>query len=212
MKKDLTELVFILDRSGSMFSIWDDAAGSFEAFVEEQKQVPGEANLTLAVFDDRYDEVLQSKTLAEVDGMIVKQYPPRGMTALLDAVGKTIATVGERIKNMPEEDRPEKVAVAIMTDGCENSSSEYTGEKIKEMIEHQTDKYKWEFFFLGANVDAFANGGGMGIPMMNTMNFAATSKGIRCASKSYSETMTQYRTGQNHNLSDHDQQVTDGDE
>ena len=149
-QENLTEIVCIVDRSGSMDAIRKDAQGGFDAFIEEQQKEPGEATVTLAQFDDKYEMVWENKPLVEIkkgDYLLM----PRGMTALLDAVGKTVRSVGERLDRTDEDKRPAKVIVTIITDGHENHSKEYKREQIMEMINHQRDKYKWEFLFLAAN-------------------------------------------------------------
>ncbi len=205
MKKNLTELVFIMDRSGSMQSIRSDAIGAFNAFIEDQEKLPGEANLTLVLFNDEYKEVFVSKSIKEVSRITEEDYSPAGMTALFDAVGRTIDKVGERLRELPERNRPERVAVAIMTDGYENRSTEYNQEQIAKMIKTQEDDYNWDFFFLGANIDSFATGGGMGVSAFNTMNFSATPVGVRNAMQSYSSTIADYRLGNDVDLSQHSQ-------
>lgn len=184
MKEDLTEIVLIVDRSGSMASIKEDAQGGFNEFIEEQKKLEGEARVTLIQFDTEIDTVYDNVNINEV-----KEYTliPRSMTALLDAVGYTISKVGERLSNTPEEEKPSKVMVCIITDGQENSSKEYDRTKIKEMIEHQRTKYSWEFVFIGANVDAFSEAGSLGV--LYSATYDATGKGIKSAF-SYSSDMT----------------------
>ncbi|MFW9872522.1 MAG: hypothetical protein ACFFG0_05415, partial [Candidatus Thorarchaeota archaeon] len=145
------EIVCIIDRSGSMASIAKDAIGGFNTFLEEQKKVKGEATLTFIQFDTDYEIIHENKPLFDVPKLNESTFQPRGATALLDAVGKTIDSVGKRLSNMQENNRPEKVIVAILTDGEENSSKEYTLSKVREMITHQRDKYQWEFIFLAAN-------------------------------------------------------------
>lgn len=160
MNKNLTEIVLVSDRSGSMSSCLQEAEGGINRFIDEQKTGPGEAKLTLIQFDDVYEVVH--------DGMPIREVPkyelhPRGWTALLDAIGKAMTTVGERLSKANDEDLPGLVVCVIGTDGHENNSKEYTGPQIKEMIEHQQKNYNWQFQFLGANIDAIVAGGLMGI-------------------------------------------------
>ena len=194
-KKDFSEIICIIDRSGSMGSIRNDSIFGFNTFLQEQKKLPGEANLTLILFDDEYLVVHNNVNIQDVPELTEKTYVPRGWTALLDAIGKTIVTVGERLDKTPEENRPEKVIVAILTDGEENDSEEYTSkEKINEMITHQREKYNWQFIFLGANQDAFKTGGSLGINSADTFNFAANSVGTRSAYNNMTKTVSSYRT------------------
>jgi len=193
-KKDFSEIVCVIDRSGSMEAIKTDAIGGFNSFVEEQKKVPGKASLTFTQFDTVYEVVYANKMLNDVPVLDEKTYIPRGMTALLDAIGRTINEVGVRLANMAEKDRPEKVIFAILTDGEENASREFTKDKIFEMITRQKETYSWEFIFLVANQDAIQAGMGLGIDMKDAFNFAATGKGVRSAYAGMSNTVTQYRT------------------
>lgn len=171
MKENLTEIICLLDRSGSMNSIITDAIGGFNKFLKDQKEVLGEAKLTLALFDDEYEIIHNGINIQSVPELNSLTYVPRGWTALYDAVGKTINTVGERLAKLSEEERPSKVIFVILTDGHENSSKEFTGQKIKEMIKHQKEKYSWMFVFLGANLDANKTASGMGIS--NSIQFAS---------------------------------------
>ena len=160
MRTDLTDITMVIDRSGSMESIKSDAEGGINSFIDQQKQEPGEALLTLVQFDTDYEFVHS--------GVPVKQIPaftlvPRGSTALLDAVGRAINETGARLAAMAESQRPALVVFVIVTDGAENSSREFTRDQIRTMVEHQQSAYKWQFTFLAANQDAFAAGGSMGI-------------------------------------------------
>jgi len=160
MRTDLTDITMVIDRSGSMQSIQSDAEGGINSFIEQQKQEPGEANVTLVQFDTDYEFVHS--------GVPVKQIPafklvPRGSTALLDAVGRAINETGARLAAMDESQRPGLVVFVIVTYGQENSSREFTRDQIRKMVEHQQSAYNWQFTFLAANQDAFAAGGSMGI-------------------------------------------------
>lgn len=152
MKKDYTHIALIIDRSGSMSSNWSDVVGGYESIIKEQQEQDGKCTLTVAAFDDSYDLLEDFSNVQKVSDKL--EIRPRGMTALLDAIGKTVSSVGEKLAKMKERDRPEKVIVMVQTDGYENASKEYTKEKIKEMIETQTNVYNWEFMFLGASLDA----------------------------------------------------------
>lgn len=177
MRSDLTDITIVVDRSGSMSSIKGDAEGGVNSFIEEQQRADGDATLTLVEFDDQYEFFCKGVPIGEA-----KKYElhPRGCTALLDAVGRAITEAGERLKAIPEADRPGLVAFVIVTDGGENASREFGLEKVKEMIEHQTEKYGWQFTYLGANQDAFAVGGGMGIA--SSANFSPQAVGMAYAS------------------------------
>jgi uncharacterized protein YegL len=189
------EVICILDRSGSMESIRMDSIGGFNTFLDEQKAIKGEASLTLVLFDDKYEIVHDNINIQDVPPLDATVFVPRGWTALLDAIGKTVTTVGERLAKTDEALRPDKVIVVILTDGYENQSTEYNSEQIKEMIKHQQEKYSWEFIYLGANQDAFAVGGSLGIKGCNTCSFDATPAGARSASRMYSSLSTGYRNG-----------------
>ncbi|MCK9447121.1 VWA domain-containing protein [bacterium] len=169
MNKNLCELVVILDESGSMNSVLNDTIGGFNTFIETHQALPGEANLTLVKFNSSSEIVYNGVNIQNVPKLDNHTYQPGGMTALLDAVGKSIDEVGKRLANIPEEDRPGKVIFMIVTDGEENSSREYKIDKIKEKIIHQTDVYKWEFVFMGADQDAWTTGTRMGTS--NNVNF-----------------------------------------
>ena len=155
MKKDLTEIVIVLDESGSMSSCKSDTIGGFNEFLSTQKKIKGEANVTLVKFSDYYKVVNDGTALEHVSPLNESNYTPSYSTALLDAVGRTINSVGNRLSSLPEDQRPEKVIFAVITDGYENASKEFTREKIFEMVTHQKTKYNWEFLFLGADIDAW---------------------------------------------------------
>lgn len=195
MNKDLSEIVVIFDRSGSMQSIINDAVGGLNALIEENKRAPGQANFTLAAFDDRYDLLYSGVDLRIVPEITTAQLQPRGMTALYDAIGKTIAAVGERLANTPDHERPSKVIVAIVTDGQENASKEYLQQAIFDMIEHQRIKYSWEFMFLAANQDAMKVAADIAIPMNCAANYNPTAKGVSAAYSTISTSCSLARAG-----------------
>lgn len=160
MNGNLTDITLVVDRSGSMHSVREDAEGGINAFVEQQAAETGDALLTLLQFDTEYELVHNGVPVSQVP---TYQLVPRGGTALLDAVGRGIVETGERLAALPESERPGLVVFVVMTDGHENSSREFTRDRIREMIRHQQEKYAWQFTFLGADQDAFAEGGGLGI-------------------------------------------------
>jgi len=163
MKKNLTEIVFILDRSGSMQSLTDDTIGGFNSMIEGQKKEDGEAYVTTVLFDDNYELLHDHVDIQKVNPITTKEYYARGCTALLDAIGKTINSIGSRLSATPEDERPDKVMFVITTDGFENASKEFSKSTVKEMIEHQQEKYSWTFMFLGANMDAVGEAASLGI-------------------------------------------------
>ena len=160
MRKDLTDITMVVDRSGSMASIKSDAEGGINTFVDQQKQEPGEALLTLVQFDTLYEFVHSGTPIKQVPPY---QLQPRGSTALLDAVGRAINETGNRLAAMDETQRPGLVVFVIVTDGQENSSREFNRAQIRQMIEHQQTAFRWQFTFLAANQDAFAEGASLGI-------------------------------------------------
>jgi uncharacterized protein YegL len=193
MKDNLTEIVFILDRSGSMVDLTNDTIGGFNSFIENQKQEPGEAILTTILFDDQYDIFHNGVDIKSIKPLTTKEYFARGMTALLDAIGKTINTVGERLNKTKEEDKPSKVIFVITTDGQENASREFTQPKIKEMIERQTKDYNWQFIFLGANIDALSTAKSFGIQAQFSSNYTANAIGTQSVYDGVTRVVSKYR-------------------
>lgn len=177
MKKNLTEIVFILDRSGSMAGLEDDTIGGFNAMIEKQKREPGEAYVSTILFDNHTQVIHDRVEIQKIQPMTRKDYYVRGCTALLDAVGKSIRHIGNVHKYAREEDRPEKTIFVITTDGMENASREYTYERVRQMIEHEKEKYGWEFLFLGANIDATKEAARFGITEDRAANYHADHKG-----------------------------------
>jgi len=177
MKKNLTELVFILDRSGSMAGLEKDTIGGFNAMIEKQKAEAGEAYISTVLFDN-YSEVIHDRvTLERVSKLTEKEYYVRGCTALLDAVGGAIHHIGNVHKYAREEDRPEKTLFVITTDGMENASRRYTYDSVKAMIRRQQEKYGWEFLFLAANIDAAQEAARFGIAPERAANYHADHQG-----------------------------------
>ncbi|MFC4322920.1 vWA domain-containing protein [Litchfieldia salsa] len=177
MNKNITEIIFLLDRSGSMSGLERDTIGGFNSFVNNQSKLEGETLLTTVLFDDDY-EVLWNGVNARNVKLTNKEYYVRGCTALLDSVGKTILEVGNRLARTIEQDRPGKIIFVITTDGEENSSKEFTYQKVKELIKHQQEKYNWEFIFMGANIDVAKEADNLGIEIDNAYSFEASEKGV----------------------------------
>lgn len=190
MREDLTEVVIVLDRSGSMDKIRQDMKGGLNRFLEEQKKEPGECQVTLVQFDNEYEVVHAGVALKDVPPV---ELVPRGMTALRDALGRTINSVGERLEEMPEEQRPGKVVFLIITDGLENASREFSAEQVREMIERQQRDYSWLFVYLGANQDAFAVGQDLGV--QQSRGYTATGAGVAEMTRGVSRGIAGYRGG-----------------
>lgn len=167
MRADLTDITLVVDRSGSMGAIRDDAQGGVNAFIARQVQEPGEALLTLVQFDTQYEFVHRGVPIGQVPPYSLE---PRGSTALLDAVGRAINETGSRLAAIAEPQRPGLVIFMVVTDGQENSSHEFTKAQVKQLIEHQQSVYNWHFTFLAANQDAFAEAGGLGIHVAGAAN------------------------------------------
>ena len=187
MKKNLTELVFILDRSGSMAGLEKDTIGGFNAMIEKQKDEPGEAYVSTVLFDNLSEVIHDRVKLENVPQMTRKEYYVRGCTALLDAVGGAIHHIGNVHKYAREEDRPEKTLFVITTDGMENASRRYTYDKVKAMIRRQKEQYGWEFLFLGANIDAAKEAARFGIDADRTANYHADHTGTAVIYEAVSE-------------------------
>lgn len=190
-KPNSTEIIFVVDRSGSMASIAADMRGGFDTFIAKQKETPGECKVTLTQFDDHYDVVYSARPLNEVAGLVLE---PRGSTALLDAIGRTINETGSRLKRMRESERPSQVLFVIITDGHENASREYNRQRIFDMITHQRDKYNWEFVFLGANQDAIAAAQDIGISITNAVTYDANAGGSKALFRGLSANVSSYRS------------------
>jgi len=178
MKKGLTELVFILDKSGSMCGLEADTIGGFNSMLEKQRKVEGECRITTVLFDNNYELLHDRIDIKAVSPITEKEYQVGGSTALLDAIGRTINKIVNAQKHTAENYRAEKVMFVIITDGEENSSREYSVERIRQMIEHQKTHHGWEFIFLGANIDAIQTAVYFGISPDRAQNFHADSEGI----------------------------------
>lgn len=193
MKENYTDINIVLDRSGSMDTIKSDTIGGFNSFLSKQKQVAGEATITLVQFDDIYEEVYKAIPLENAPLLNDDTFIPRNTTALLDAIGKTIVETGKRLASMNDDERPDKVIFVILTDGLENASREYRIEQINQMISHQRDVYKWEFIFLGANQDAIATASNMGIAQTHALTYAANTIGTQKAFDAVAGHVAAYR-------------------
>lgn len=190
----ITEIAFILDRSGSMEAIRQAAIDGFNEFLRDQQASPGQARLTLVLFDDLIEVPIDSVPVSEILPLTKDDFVPRGSTALLDAIGGTIDQIINRIKAAPEANRPGHVAVAIMTDGEENSSRRFTWHAISDRISHQTKKYGWDFLFLGAGADAIATAAKMSIGAHSSASYLSDAHGHTAASKSLSRKISSSRS------------------
>ena len=196
MKKNLTEIVFILDRSGSMAGLEQDTIGGFNAMIQKQKGEPGAAYVSTVLFDNVSEVIHDRVDIQKIEPMTDRDYYVRGCTALLDAVGKAIHHIGNVHKYAREEDRPEKTLFVITTDGMENASREYTYPRLKAMIERQKEKYGWEFIFLGANIDAAKEAARFGIDADRTANYHADTIGTAVIYEAVSEAVCNVRASQ----------------
>ena len=193
MKNNLTELVFILDRSGSMAGLESDTIGGFNSLIEKQRKQDGECYVSTILFD-HVSEVLHDRVkLSEVDKLTENDYMVRGATALIDAIGGAIHHIGNVHKYARPEDVPEYTMFVIMTDGMENASRRYSSDKVKRMIEHEKEKYGWEFLFIGANIDSVETARHFGIGAERSVNYHADSQGTAVVFKTVSETVCNMR-------------------
>jgi hypothetical protein len=179
MKKGLTELVFIMDRSGSMTGLESDTIGGFNSLIKKQRRQEGEAIVTTVLFDDRYEILHDRFDLKAVKEMTENEYYTRGSTALLDAMGSTIQKTVNAQKHLLEDERAEKVIFVIITDGYENSSCEYTYSKVRNMVEREQNRNGWEFMFLGANMDAISEGARIGIRADRAVSYCCDEEGTK---------------------------------
>ena len=193
MKKNLTELVFILDRSGSMAGLEADTIGGFNAMIEKQKGEEGEAVVSTVLFDNETEVIHDRVDIRALGPMTRKEYYVRGCTALLDAVGRAIHHIGNVHKYAREEDRPEKTLFVITTDGMENASREYTYDRVRRMIGRQKERYGWEFIVLGANIDAAREAARFGISEDRAANYHADSQGTAVIYEAVSEAVCNVR-------------------
>ena len=191
MKEDYTDITILLDRSGSMDSIKKDMEGGFQQFIKEQRKIPGDLRITLYEFNT---ELLNRYTEVSVYNVSRLDIIPRGTTALLDSAYTVIQQTGERLKNKSESERPQHVIFTIITDGMENSSKEVSRESLCKLIKQQENEYQWNFIYLGANQDAFAEGGSLGIMRGATITYHPTSASISNLYSTYSSAITRVRS------------------
>ena len=207
MNPNLTEILFILDRSGSMAPLTESAISGFNNFLRDQAAEPGLAHLTLMLFDDRFEYPVSSLPLPEITPLDTTVFVPRGSTALLDAMGTGIDQLGKRLASLPEADRPATVIVAILTDGEENASAVYKWSDVQKRIRHQSETYNWHFLFLGANQDAIATAAKVGIHAANAANWVADDHGIDSSNASLSRKAKVFRKMATHQTLDPSEQA-----
>lgn len=200
MKKNLTYLIFVIDRSGSMDSIRNDMIGGFNAFIKSQREAKlGDCRVFAYKFDTEYEPMFENIDLNLTPELTKANYEPRGGTALYDSLGKTITDIGAKLTAMKEEDRPEKVLIVTITDGEDNdhlhkNAVSLTSAQVAEMVKTQTNVYKWDFAYIGANQDSWAVGGSMGLSKGTTMNYCADSDGVTQAFASLGSSTRDYRS------------------
>jgi len=193
MKKNLTELVMILDRSGSMGGLESDTIGGYNSMLKKQRETEGEVLVSTVLFDDESEVLYDRIPLQDMPQMTEKEYYVRGCTALLDAIGGAIHHIGNVHKYAKDEDRPEKTIFVITTDGLENASKRYSYEKVKQMVERQKEKYGWEFLFLGANIDAIETAGRFGIAPDRAANYNSDHMGTALNYEVLADTVCEMR-------------------
>ncbi len=192
---NLTEIVVVLDRSGSMGRVREATIEAFNAYVQSQRHSDGEVRLTLVQFDHEYEKVLHNQPIATMCPLTEDTYVPRGSTALYDAIGRTIDEVGQRYSEQPEEARPGCVIFVIQTDGRENASRVFSSSRISAMIAEQTNRYAWQFVFLGADQDAIASAGEVGIVPEAALSYDANAACTQAAFNALAQCTSEYRRG-----------------
>ncbi|MBQ3761404.1 MAG: VWA domain-containing protein [Clostridia bacterium] len=193
MKNGITELVFILDRSGSMGGLEDDTIGGFNSLIEKQRDVPGKCYVSTVLFDNVSEVLHDRRTLDEIGPMTRKEYFVRGSTALIDAIGGAIHHIGNVHKYARPEDVPERTLFVITTDGYENASHLYTADEVRKMVERQKEKYGWEFLFIGANIDSVQTAASYGIRPERAVDFHADKKGMDTVYCELASNIREYR-------------------
>lgn len=213
MKSNHSDITIVLDRSGSMQSVRADTIGGFNAFLESQKKLPGSCAVSLVQFDDIYEVVYAGRQLSEAPALNPDTFVPRGSTALLDAIGRSINSAGQRFAALPEHDKPSSVIFVVVTDGQENASREFNKKQVMDLITHQREKYNWQFVFLGANQDAIASAASMGIGRGDSLTYASNSVGVARAFASTADLIGKKRAGNfgaSYSDGDRDQQKSAG--
>jgi uncharacterized protein YegL len=195
MKRNLTELVFILDKSGSMAGLETDTIGGFNAMLKKQQKAEGEALVTTALFNHQYELLHDRINVRGISPITENDYEVGGTTALLDAIGSTIQKIINAQKRTSEDERAEKVVFVITTDGMENASQEYSADKIKKMVQYQKEKFGWEFMFLGANIDAISTAARFGIDEDFAVDYHADNVGTQLNYEAVSEAVLNVRSG-----------------
>jgi len=211
MKENYTEIILLLDKSGSMGSVLDDTIGGYNQFIKDQKDADGEAKFTLVLFNNFYRTIYDAIDIQEVPELTTDTYKVGSTTALYDTIGYSISNLGNRLAKMEEADRPENIVFVILTDGAENASREMDSDSIFKMITHQTEKYNWDFVFLGANQDAFKESGKLGFSKGSTMTYSAgeTVSAFGSMSRGLSETRMGKRSSGTDYFNDADRKVQD---
>lgn len=189
---EYTHIAIVVDRSGSMHGIHTDMDGAIKELLATQAKEPGYVLVDVVTFDTTVEFPYTDARPDDVKGQLIV---PRGMTALNDAVGKTIVSLGEKLAAKPEDERPAHVIIVVVTDGAENASQEYTLEQVRALVQEQTDRWGWNFMYLAANVDAFGTGAGYGFSKAQTMNYAATAKGTKSGIATASASISRTRSG-----------------
>lgn len=195
MKQDYTHITILLDRSGSMESIRQDTIGGFNTFLQTHREQPGHCTVSIVQFNDHYLPHCWFSVVHGVSPLNTKTYVPAGTTALLDALSASIDQTGRALKCLAEQERPAKVLFVIITDGQENASHHTTRAEVLAKIKHQTDAYKWEFVYIGANQDAIGEAQGMGISAANAMNYTANAQGTESLYRSVADNSVRFRSG-----------------
>jgi len=192
-KKNLTEIAIVMDESGSMQSTALDAIGGFNSFIDAQKKIEGEANVTLVLFDNKYEVVYNGIPIEKITELTSDVYSPGGGTALIDAIGKTVDSVSDRIGAMDEEEKPDKIIVIVITDGEENSSRIYKGADVSKKIKEHQEREGWEIIFIGASADVLDQAEDLGIRSDRMMGYVADGAGTRGVYMGMSEAVSSYR-------------------
>lgn len=193
MKKGLTHIIFVVDRSGSMFSIAGDMIGGYNEFIKKQKELPDKCIVSFYQFDDVYETVFERENLQDVKDLTAETYQPRGSTALYDAMIRTIDSYGQYLANLKEEERPERILFITITDGFENASENRDVAAVRERVKHQKEKYDWDFIFLGSNIDAWDTSGTIGVAASATLQFANSKGSVSNAFNSLADGTSAYR-------------------